>query len=93
MTNDNKVEKQKDENLTNAGGFSYFHSYDYNEGETYSNENEYFDYNLTERERQTLRAAGCKFTLSDAGEINGVLDNKGNNLGPRGISDILKNSR
>ncbi len=88
--NQNMVE-QEDANLTNAGGLSYWHSYNYNEGEGYCNENEFINYGLSERERQTLRDAGYKFTLSDEGEINGVLDNKGNKLSPKGIAEILKN--
>jgi hypothetical protein len=84
------IVKQKDANLTNAGGLSYWHSYDYNKGEGYFNESEYINYGMSEKEREAFRNAGYTFTLSDSGEISGIEDSKKHKLSLDEIKAFVK---
>lgn len=79
------------DNLDNvAGGFYYSHSYDFNKGDNFLNQNEYLCYTLTEKEREVLRNAGCRFTLGNDDEINSVVDSNGLKLSPKQIAEILR---
>ena len=73
-----------------SGGFSYNYNLYSTNSNGYQSRSENSYYNLTEAEREKLRKAGCKFSISESsGEIDGVINRSGSELTAKQISDIL----